>query len=114
MNSYEMAHNPELLIVGNPKGKKRRLKMRVRRRIRKGGPRRIRYGKKMYYYIQLVSKFGKGRARKIWGRKSKKSCGTRRRRSHGRKALPAPRVSYNSLVKRHGVKVAAKMWKRRR
>lgn len=116
MKSYEMEHNPELLIVGNP-SKRRRLRLRVRhkRRSRKGGPRRIKHGKKLYYYIQLISKFGKAKARKIWGRKCRKSCGvSKRRRSHGRKSLSAPKGSWKALVKRYGVMGAVRHRRGRR
>lgn len=98
------ASNPELLLFGNPG--KRRLKLKIRRK-RKHGQKRIKFRGKLYYRIQLIRKFGKLKARKIWGKKHK--GGSKKRR-----ALPAPKSSWKALVKRYGVKGAKRHYHRRK
>ena len=99
------SENPELLVVDNPRGRKRRKNRGTSRRAR--AQRRIRFRGKMYYRINLIQKFGKAKARKIWGRRCRKTCRVRlsaKRISHrAQKRLPAPNGSWQKMVKRYGV-----------
>ncbi len=111
------ASNPELLtIAANPRGRKT---MKHRRKRKNPGQRRIKFRGKFYYRIQPVSKFGKRKARAIWGRRCRKVCKVRahaRKRLGGskRRALPAPKGNWMVLVKKYGVKGAKKHYHKRR
>jgi hypothetical protein len=95
----------------NPR-RKSRMKLRIRRANKRRGrkPRRILYHGKRYYFIQLLRKFGKAKAKTIWRSKvkAKASVGTRH---STRKALGGG--SWKTLVKKHGV-MGASIIRRRR
>jgi hypothetical protein len=101
------------LLIFNP-GRKRKMKLRIRRmnkRRRKHSPRRISYRGHRYYFIQLLQKFGKAKAKSIWRSKNKSKARVGTRRSP-RKHLTGG--SWKQLVKRYGVLGAAKKYSRRR
>ncbi len=104
---HKKENNPmsELMIVGNPYRRKRKVKLSVRRKgksgkrrgvravkrragKKRGGPRRIKYGGKYLYPIQIITKYGKVKGRKILARhkkgKAKRVVSTKRR---GRKSI---------------------------
>lgn len=58
----EIASNPELLIVGNPR------RRRKRRNPRRRTQRKIRYGGKLVSRAKLSKMIGKVKARKVWHR----------------------------------------------
>ena len=101
------------LLIFNP-GRKRKMKLRIRRANKRSGrkPRRILYHGKRYYFIELLRKFGKSKAKSIWRSKNKAKSRVGTHRSH-RKALGGGR-SWKSLVRQYGVMGAKKHYSRRR
>lgn len=79
---------------------------------RKGrrSPPRILYRGKRLFFIQLMRSVGKAKARAIWHKNYKCKSGVKRLTGGGHKSMGP---SYLMLVKRHGVKTAARMWRSR-
>ncbi len=101
MEMEKVSNNPELLTVGlNPRRKKRSSKRRSSRRRRRN-PTVTYRGKRYKGFLALLSKFGKGAARKIWKSK-RKGIGHNPGKKKGKKS------NWKALVKKYGVKGAMK------
>jgi hypothetical protein len=100
------------LLIFNPR-RKSKMKLRIRRANKRRGrkPRRISYRGHRYYFIQLLQKFGKAKAKSIWRSKNKSKARVGTHRSP-RKHLTGG--SWKQLVKRYGVMGAKKHYSRRR
>jgi hypothetical protein len=109
---WRMQSNPlgaELLII-NPAKRRSKMKLRLRRSNRRRGrksPPRIRYHGKLYYFVELMRKFGKSKAKTIWrkSRRSKALVGS------SRKAL-GHNGSWMRLVKKYGVMGAKRHYRK--
>lgn len=131
---HTVGENPELLVMTNPVrrysrgvGSLRLLKRRrpTMRRRRRNYPVTARVGGRKHTWKKLVKKYGVKGAAKFWRRSkryhgyTKTRCMNRSRRSrrshrrgcNGRRGCR--KGSYRALVRRHGVKIAARMWRKR-
>lgn len=111
--------NPELLVVSeNPRTRRNSMARKARKSKH---PLRVRYGKKRVSYKTLVKRLGMLKAAKYWRKAAKthlgkkvRKCRTRRRAAnHTLKLRYKGKIrSYKGLVKKYGVKRAAKYWKK--